>query len=419
MNSHSNARRFKSLKHFVQDGLWSSSCEGIAESNFSAFAVFLSATAAQVGWLTSIQQLSSCGMQLWTEKLIGLFKSRKRLVLFCVMIQITALILLVAGTIADWGIGSFCALSIAYTAFGSLSSPAWNSWISDLLPARRRGTCFALRNQRTHPASFIALVAGGCILDAFTHGFGGRIAFCAVFAAGLFAKLSALRHLSWQQEHPYTPSVRGHVGPFGLIREVARDGELRRIVSFFGMMGFAVNLSNAFQVPYLLKTMGYSYTQYTFLFGVMAIARFLSAPFVGRFVDHYGSRRLLSISSAAMPLIPFGWCMTHSYFALIGVFFFSGMVWAAFDLCTFTYLAETVVAAKRSRAFAARQITWNLVSFLGGITGVALIEKFGNNALSVFWASAFCRAAAAIFVLRLPRALSTSVQEAEVPAEAA
>ncbi|MBI3556344.1 MAG: MFS transporter [Deltaproteobacteria bacterium] len=423
-----NTRRFKSLRHFTQDGLWSSVCEGIAESNFSPFAVVLEATAAEVGFLSSMQQLLGCWLQLWCEPLIGFFGSRKRLVLWCVAAQSTMLMLMIWGAFSQWGLLVFAVLTILFTSFGAVSGPVWNTWVSDLLPPRRRGVCFAIRNQRTYPMSFLSLILGGFLLDHLGAGLSLRLAFCAVFSIGLFAKVSALRHLSLQQEHAYEKSTSGNLGPLGLLRESTRDPELRKIVFFFGAMGFAVNLSGPFQAPYLLKTLNFSYTQYTFLLGVMSIARFLAAPYVGRIVDRIGSRRLLMYSSMVMPVIPIGWCLTANYYALVGVFFISGTFWAAFDLCAFTYLAECMPVALRPRVFAAKQVSWNLLSFAGAAVGGLLIESsllqhtLALGTVVVFWASAFARGFAALSVLRIPISMTDAAEEAEpeqAPAQAA
>ena len=412
-------RRFKSLRHFRQDGLWSSACEGIAESNFAPFAVLLEASAAEVGFLTSMQQLLGCWLQLWCEPLIALLGSRKRLVLWCVIFQSAMLALMIVGAFEKWGLLFFSALSIVFTGFGALSGPAWNTWVSDLLPPRRRGVCFSIRNQRTYPVSFLSVILGGFLLDRLGSDVGVRMAFCAVFSIGLFAKISALRHLSLQQEFPFELSRTGNLGPISLLRESTRDPELRKIVVFFGAMAFAINLCGPFQAPYLLKTLNFSYLQYTFLLGAMSIARFLAAPSVGRIVDRIGSRSLLVYSTMLMPLIPLGWCLTRNYYALLGIYFGSGIFWAAFDLCAFTYLAECMPVALRPRVFTAKQVSWNLMSFAGAAGGGLLLESaalqhtLAMGTIIVFWASMFARGFAALSVLRIPRPLAEVVAEAE------
>lgn len=412
----SQKQRFKSLRHFVQDGLWSSVCDGFAENNFSPLAVFLSASAAQIGAFSASQQLLGCWLQLWSEKLIKFFGSRKRLVLFCVSLQSVFLGLMTIGVYKGWGFGAFFIFAVLFTAFGSLSGPAWNAWVSDLLPGKRRGACFAVRNQRTYPASFISLVVGGILLDLVSKKFGGELAFCLVFFIGYVAKLCTLNHLVQQQEHRLKIVTLRAKGPIHLLKEAWTDRRMRRIVTFFGAMGFACNLSGPFQVPYILKTLHYSYFQFTLLLGSMAIGRFLAAPFIGRYIDRFGSRRLLSFSAALMPFSPFGWLLTQNYFALLAVFFVSGVIWAGFDMCSFSYLAECVPSHRRPRVFAARLVAWGLFSFFGASLGGLLLEAnvghssilisgfgFTAGSLVVFWASTIARSLAALSVLRIPK----------------
>jgi MFS family permease len=151
--------------------------------------------------------------------------------------------------------------------------------------------------------------------------------------------------------------------------------------------------------------MGFSYLQYTFLLGVMSIARLLTAPHVGRLVDHFGSRRPLIWAALAMPLLPFGWCLAKSYYSFVATYFVSGVVWATYDLCAFTYLAETLNPAKRSRVFASRQATANLMSFAGAAVGGILLKSLTGGTTVVFWASTLGRGLAALVAFGLPLGL--------------
>jgi len=184
------------------DGIWASVCEGFAENNFNALATVLRASPGQLSILSSSQSLLGCWLQLWSEKLVRYFGSRKRLVLTFVGLQALSLLLIFIATALNAGAYTFMALVLLFVAFGSTGGAIWSSWVSDLLPSRRRGFCFGVRNQRTYPLSALSILAAGFILQSLDHAlgpqYGTRVAFCTVFLFGFGAKLLSLRHYKKQ-----------------------------------------------------------------------------------------------------------------------------------------------------------------------------------------------------------------------------
>lgn len=391
----------KRLKHFVRDGVGASVCEGFAETNFQAFTTTLHGTADQLGMLSSLQNLTACWLQLWSEKLVNRLGSRKRLVVLCVSAQVAILALMFAGTIQGLGVFAFMALMLAFSAIGGLSGPVWSSWVSELLPSRRRGFCFGVRNQRTYPAQFAALIAGGLILQQIERLFGGargtQIAFCTVFAVGLTAKVFSLHHLTRQPEG-LAALPKASLGPFQLLKVGYQDLDLRKIILFCCAMGFAINLSGPFQAPYLLQTLKLSYFQFASATAALVIARFLAAPHLGRILDRVGYQRPLLISSLLMPCIPLGYCLSKGYAGILMTQFMGGFIWTVFDLSLFSFLTDSTGSEHRQRAFALKQVSWSLAAAAGAAIGALIVARF-HLPVYAFWASTVGRFAAAVFVV--------------------
>lgn len=387
------------LRHFIRDGIWATLCEGFAESNFAAFAIRLSASSTALGVLASSQSLLGCWLQLWSERLVWLVGSRKRLVLGCVLLQCAFLGAMVASVCFGVGALGFMALCFGFTGVGSLNGAIWSSWVSELLPARRRGFCLGLRSQRTHPANFAAVLVAGLVLQQVVGFWGGdaravQIGFVIVFGIGFLAKCLSLRHLAMQPEGRLVQPLRP-LGPMAMVSSAIRDPALRRMTSIFVAMGFAVNLSGPFHTPYLLESLHLSFTQFSFVTAAYVGARFLASPLVGALVDRMGSRALLGISCVLMPFIPLGWKLTGNFGGVLLMQVFGGFVWAAFDLCVFTYLTESTSPALRQRAFALRHVAWGLSAAGGALLGGFLIRVFGGFS-AAFWASAGFRLLAAL-----------------------
>jgi MFS family permease len=297
----------------------------------------------------------------------------------------------------------FIGLVLLYTVIGGMSGCVWSAWVSELLPPRRRGLYFGIRNQRTHTAHFFSLLLAGFILqkieEIFSNSTGTQFAFTLVFLVGLIAKLFSFFHLYSQPDTPFIP--KSNVPrPVEFIRKSYEDQKSRRTFYFFGTMGLAISIFSPFQTPYLRQVLHLSYFHFSFAIAVYVGARFLAAPLVGKMVDSSGSRQLLLISSMLMPWIPLGWSLSENYGWILIVQFLGGLIWAAFDLCAFTFLAETTPSCDRQHAFSVKQIAWNLGSSMGVILGGVLIHFFGKPYI-LFFASCVARGTAAYLVLKM------------------
>jgi MFS family permease len=406
--------RFKSLKYFVRDGVWASVCEGTADTHFGAFAVALGASASRIAWLASAQQLAVCALQLWGERLTTLAGGRKRFVLACVAAQVACLGAMAAGALAGWGLGGFFALTVAYFAAGGVSGPAWSAWVGELLPSRKRGACFSVRNRWVYPASFLSIVLTGLWLERAGADAGPSrllasgvsrtgLAFFVVFAVAAAARLASLRQLLLQQGGE--PIAAAHTGPFAQLAGLS-DPDQARAMGFFTAMSFAVNVSSPIASPYLLETLKVGYGKFAAVNAALVAARFLSAPLVGRIIDREGSRKLLALSSLCLPIVPLGWALAPNWVALVAIQLCSGVFWTAYDMCSFTYLVESVPAAERHRCFALQRLGTGIGAVGGAAAGAAL--AFGpGGAVAAFWASAVLRAGAAWLAPRDELAPST------------
>ena len=402
------------LRHFVGDGVWASICEGIAENNFMAFGTAISASAGHLSLLTSYQSLMGCFLQLWSEKLIQIFGSRKRLVVTCVSFQSAVLASMALAALAGATVTTFFAMALAFTAFGGFSGAVWNSWVSELLPSRRRGFCFAVRNRRTYPSSFAAMLIAGLILQRLSSAFPGvsgmRWGFFTVFSIGFVAKVLSARHLSLQPgvEEPLfrTEQSRlpGAKGPLTLIVRCTNHQATRRVLTFFGILGFSVGVSTAFTTPYQLKHLGFSYLEFTLSSAALVAARFAVAPFVGAKLDQKGSRAMLLGSAVAMPVIGIAWAVSHSFVAIVISQIVGGVIWTAFDLSWFAYLVESTPSEERTTVFSGRQMVWSLATFAGAAVGAAIgsHSSLGVATFTVFLISAAGRAVAPIFLFAVP-----------------
>src|SRR5215468_3824546 len=155
----------RALRHSVRDGMGYSVQVGAGETYFSAFALFLHATAAQVALLSTLPPLLGSSAQIFSAWLGG-FVGRRRLVLFGCALQalLWLAILSVPLLFGQYAVMGLLALLALYHSANNLAAPQWTSIMRDLVSERRRGRYFGYRTQVTTIWTFVALVVCGVIL---------------------------------------------------------------------------------------------------------------------------------------------------------------------------------------------------------------------------------------------------------------
>ncbi|GMA83629.1 hypothetical protein GCM10025855_31620 [Shewanella glacialipiscicola] len=111
-----------------------------SDNFFNAYAIFLGASLAQMGFVTGLPQLFGAIAQLLSVWLASHF-SRRTFIVFCAVFQ--GCIVLAMGALAAFGsehaVWIFIALAVGYHGFINLIQPHWRAWMGSIVPERRRG----------------------------------------------------------------------------------------------------------------------------------------------------------------------------------------------------------------------------------------------------------------------------------------
>ena len=156
----------RALRHSVRDGMAYSVQVGAGETYFSAFALFLNATAAQVALVSTLPPLLGSSAQVFSAWLGTHFGRRRLVLLGCTLQALLWLpILLVPLLFQPFAVPALLILLALYQGANNLAAPQWTSIMRDLVSERRRGRYFGYRTQVTTIATFVALVICGLMLD--------------------------------------------------------------------------------------------------------------------------------------------------------------------------------------------------------------------------------------------------------------
>lgn len=396
----------RSLKHSVRDGAYFSVMAGAGESYFTAFAVFLKASTAQIGFLASVPPLLASFAQLLSAWLGHKTGKRKAIIVTGALLQ--GMIWVPLALLPLWLPGHAIPLLIIcvilYYAFGNLTSPQWSSLMGDLVEERKRGRYFARRTRIASLMSFSALVIAGIILQYFNENQKTVIGYLLIFSIAFIARLVSVYHLTQMYDPP------GHVAAMEI--PVSQDNwqwlkqsQFLRFSLFFTLIQFSVAIASPFFSLYLLRDLHFSYMEFMACTASGVLMQFLTLSRWGKISDMFGNRVILVLCGALIPLIPLLWLFSDSFYYLLCTQALSGFVWSGFTLSVGNFLYELIPSDKRATFLAFHSVSANVGVFfgamLGGYLGATLPQSFSLFGHNVVWLSALYNIFILSFLLRL------------------
>ncbi len=400
----------RSLRHSVRDAAAYSVMTGAGETYFSAFAVFLKASTAQVALLSSLPPLLGSFMQLlsaWWGHRRGI---RKPLILAGVYLQAAVWLplMLLPLLFPDHAVPLLIASVIVYHAAGNLTTPQWSSMMGDLVPEQTRGRFFALRTRVASVMSFIALIAGGLILHVFDNNGLTIAGYLAIFTIAALARLVSIHHLHRMYDPPRTGALFDLPAPRDLFRR-ARDSAFARFSVFYAFMQFAVAIAAPFFTVYMLRDLHFSYLMFMANTAASVLAQFLTLNMWGRISDRFGNRLILAATGLIIPFLPALWLFSADYWYLLVVQALGGLVWAGFSLSAGNFIYDLVPSPKRATYVAYHNVLVGVSVFLGALLGGYLgmtlpaqltlggeTYRWGSVLLGVFLISSLARLVVAL-----------------------
>lgn len=379
------------LRRSQQEAVASSMMTATSDNFFNAYAIFLGASLAQMGFVTGLPQLFGALSQLLSVWLASHF-SRRTFIVFCATFQ--AGIVLAMGALAalrsEHGVWIFIGLAVCYHGFINLIQPHWRAWMGSIVPERRRGAFFAARTRLTMGASLSVFFVGGGILtftDSMQMAWLGFTLLFSIAAMGRF--VSAWLLLQMHDPDPREPKQRGvFVQTLGNFRGAWKDKTFRQYSLFVASMQAMVAISAPFFAVYMLEDLKFTYFEFV-LASVASIAtQFVTLKFWGRFSDLYGNRLVMIITSSLIPSLPLLWLFSDNYGYILAIQAFSGLAWSGFTLSTANYLYDIRPFRSDFATYAALQASLSAgLVFVGAMVGGTIATHAADFLIWSSWDS--------------------------------
>lgn len=379
----------------MRDGVAYSVMIGMSESYFSAYAIFLRATTAQIAVLAAVPPLLGSGAQLFSAWLARRMVRRKPIILTGVGWQLSMLLpmMWLPYLFPVHAVPLFIACTVLYFAAFNLASPIWSSLMGDLVPERRRGRYFARRTRLMSLTAFTGLWLAGIVLHFGKLHDQTRFAFFVIFTVALVARLYSLSQIARMTEPPLATALPEPVVRRDILRRI-RHSQFARFSLFYSFLNVAVTIVAPFITVYLLRDLKFSYLEFTTSAAMYVMAQFLTLNLWGRISDALGNRLILVVTGSTIAVIPALWLLSTNFWYIVGLQIFGGLTWAGFSLSANNFIYDTVAPGKRATYMALHNVLANTGIFVGSLLGgylgthlAATATFFGHT---IHWPSQLC-----------------------------
>ncbi|MBI4566174.1 MAG: MFS transporter [Planctomycetes bacterium] len=364
----------RSLVYSIRDGASYAVGIGLGETYVAACAVYLGMSDALIGLLATLPIFLGTCVQLVTPGIIDHTRSRKPLIVGGAALQALTWVPMIASlwTPRPWGSVLLFSGFILYFAFLHLTIPAWMSLMGDLVPSEIRGRYFSRRSATALFTQLLAVGAGGLCLSACGRAGREGAGFAVIFAGALLARGLSTWYLSRTWEPAYAPDPRREFSLRGFIRQAPASNFLRFML-FVGCMNAAAHFVGSLFNVYLLRSLGYTYGEFTAVAVAVTLAQIVAYPFWGRVADRFGTRQVIVVTSIGITLIPVLWMVSTTVAWACLAQIFSGLSWAGFNLCAGNFVLDAIPPGRRARCTAYLNVMTNGGVLLGGLAGAVMI----------------------------------------------
>jgi len=358
---------------------------GLGETYVPALAIAMGMGEIVAGLIATVPMMVGAIVQLISPWGIRLLGSYRRWVCGCALLQAGSFVPLVIGAARnELSVAWLFVACILHWLFGLSIAPAWNTWITELVPAARRTGFFAGRARLANAVLLASLLVAGLTLQAgHEHGHVG-VAFAWLFAAAICCRLGSLFCLSRQSE-PAGLVAKHRAMPSRPLLTAIRAAGTGRVLLFLIGMKFTVNLAGPFFTPFMMGPLGMSYATLVMMTATAFVARILVLPWFGRLAHRHGIRPLLWLGAIGIVPLPALWLVSSDLYYLLSLQVLAGAAWAALELSMVLVFFDGLPAHERTKVLSTFNLCAALAAGLGAIAGCQLFSMLLGNREAYWW----------------------------------
>ena len=369
-----------SRRHSIKEGIFASAKTSFGDYYISPLAIAINMSNPMIALLGSISGLLGPLSQTFSSRLIEKYP-RKKIVRKAVFLE--SLVWILFATIAILFYKELITTTLPilllitfsiYVIISNIATPAWFSWMGDIVDEKYRGRWFSKRTIITGFVSLILTILAAFFLDYLKKNNWLMFGFITLFSLAFLSRL-----LSWNVfKRQYEPKIKlkkGYYFSFPKFLLKAPKNNFGKLSIFRAILSFSIAISGPLLAIYLLRYLNFNYPTYIIVILAGTLFSILVLNLWGRFADKYGNYRVMYITSFIIPIIPILWILNPSPIYLILVpSFLGGVAWAGFNLATGNFIYDNVSKEKRGLAISYYNLLNGIGIFLGASLSAILIK---------------------------------------------
>lgn len=351
---------------------------GCGETCFVAFGLAAGLGEVTSGLLATVPLLIGATAQLATPWGLRRVGSLRRWVAGNAAVQALSLLPLALmaerETVPAWALFTLASI---YWASGLATAPAWNTWVTTIVPGPVRARYFAHRSRLVQLGLIAGMALGGTLLQWGRGGPDELRMFAAVFAIAFLARTASSLLLRRQSDAPpgfeetLHPPSRRSLAPF------LRAGRGRLVLLYMLAVTMSVQVSGPYFTAYLLEHLDFGYLELMSIFGCTVASKIVFLPAIGRYAKRHGPVRLLWIGGLAITPGATLWLVSGEFWYLFCLQFFVGAGWACWEMATFLLVFDTIAERERASVLTLFNFANAIAIVAGSLLGAAVLRTMG------------------------------------------
>lgn len=350
------------------------------------FMLALGASAASIGVRTSINSAAALAAPLLGAWLVERTGLRKRWVLWgagglarVTLLGMAAIPFFLSGTPA---VSTFVALAAIQAFFNSVSVPASNSLLGDVVPISIRGRYLGAQMMVMNLARMACLPLAGWLIGAVGGVSGYQVSW---FVAAVVGFVATGCYAAIPEPESVEGRSAGGTGPSGLgdaWRVLTTDRRFMLFCATNFIWNIGVQLAGPFFTVHMVSDLGFSVDTVALLVTVTTGVTVVAYRAVGGLVDRKGPALMTAISMLLVPLMPVLWIAARTPLHAGLVQSYGNVAWAGFRVAATPLLLMLTPPEQRSRYVAVFNTINGLATVLGPLPASWIYAQWGFNAVA-------------------------------------
>jgi len=401
--------------------------KGMADPFVPAYARFLGATTAELGWLQAFVNLFPTVMQVPWGKLSDFLGKRVPFLVVGGVLSFSLYFFMI-GVVSAW---QLIVVVAAQMFIGSMMIPTWSALVGDVTDVRNRGTVMGRFFAASSLASLVATLLAGAMMPEPETGRAAGTAFVVPLAlAGVcgIAGSLALHKVREGKRKMYASPRRMFafsMRSFIFTSDLTENTYFRNLVVLQTTFNFIMSLIWPLIYFTYIDVVGASLFEIAIMTVISTGAALFFQTKVGKLLDVIGPMPQIIISRFAFVFVPVVYALATAPWHIYALHAALGFANAMANVAFFAFVLDVAPEGKKGEYFAVYNTMIGIATFFGSIIGGYLamffLSYYGGNLVlalgAVYAISAVGRASCALWYLKLrdpvqyPKTLRSLVRE--------